>query len=204
MSDSTVIQFMLFNVETRRLLPSKRWVSKIEDAENQTLIGEGDDEGKLSLVLGWHDDADSLWVDYDGNVVSRDDNAPPLVIPAPPPPRDLTADDVWREKDRRLALGFDYDFGDERGVHHIGATASDMDGWDEVAKWANTKLTLDQPDATTTIATDTGPATITPMEWYSIQDAAATHRQTIWQASFVLAAMDPIPDDYASDVRWTI
>ena len=29
------------------------------------------------------------------------------------------ASDVIAERERRLALGFDYDFGDERGVHHI-------------------------------------------------------------------------------------
>jgi hypothetical protein len=46
----------------------------------------------------------------------------------------VTVADVVAERARRLALGFLYDFGDARGVHHIGTTLDDMNGWDEVAK----------------------------------------------------------------------
>src|SRR5690606_41968408 len=41
---------------------------------------------------------------------------------------------VVAERDRRLAMGFDYDFQDERGVHRISTTPADMAGWDEVTK----------------------------------------------------------------------
>ena len=34
---------------------------------------------------------------------------------------------VAAERDRRLALGFNYDFGDSRGVHRIGTTLADID-----------------------------------------------------------------------------
>ena len=37
---------------------------------------------------------------------------------------------ILSERARRLATGFDYDFGDERGIHHIGTTPEDKRGWD--------------------------------------------------------------------------
>ncbi len=54
----------------------------------------------------------------------------------------ITSDDVISERDRRLSLGFEYDFGNERGVHHIATTPEDMKGWDEVSK-----LPLPRPSA---------------------------------------------------------
>lgn len=49
------------------------------------------------------------------------------------PPVAPTVADVVAERERRLALGFDYDVGDGRGVHHIGTTPDDMRKWmDEV------------------------------------------------------------------------
>lgn len=113
-----------------------------------------------------------------------------------------TADAVWAERDRRLALGFDYDFDDARGVHHIGTTPSDMIGWDDVTKLASARLAL----ADTTpigILTDTGYAEVSPTEWQQILLAAGAFRQPIWAASFALAAMSPIPSDYADDSYWT-
>lgn len=122
-------------------------------------------------------------------------------IPAyyPPPP---TVNDVVAERTRRLALGFDYDFGDARGVHRIGTTAADMEGWDEVTSFANA---LNQAGDTTTaisIITDTGPVDVTAPEWNAILIAAGQFRQPIWQASFVLQTMDPIPADYTDDGYW--
>lgn len=118
--------------------------------------------------------------------------------PAPPPP---TAADVIAERARRLALGFDYDFGDVRGVHRIGTTKADMDGWDEVTTIANA---LHQLGITTPIgiSTDTGPTLVAPMEWFVILVAAADFRQPIWQASFTLQAQNPIPADFAADHHW--
>ena len=109
--------------------------------------------------------------------------------------------DVSRERDRRLALGFDYDFGDARGVHRIGTTKGDEEGWDEVTKIALSRNAIGSTDPIT-IMTDTGPAVVTPLEWLAVLEAAAAFRQPIWQASFVLQAMDPIPDDYAEDSHW--
>lgn len=121
------------------------------------------------------------------------------IIEGPPP----TMDDVVKERQRRLALGFNYDFGDERGIHRIGTTDQDMAGWREVTDVASALLNLGQGSAPIQIATDTGTVQITPIEWQQILVAAAIFRQPIWQASFALM-YDPngIPLDYADDSHW--
>ena len=111
-----------------------------------------------------------------------------------------SVEDIVRERNRRLAIGFDYDFGDARGVHRIGTTPSDMIGWGEVSTYAG--ALLDSGDTTTTIAivTDTGPCSVTSAEWRAIEIAAAVFRQPIWSRAFEL--MRTMPADYASDARW--
>lgn len=107
------------------------------------------------------------------------------------------------ERERRLADGFDYDFGDARGVHHIGTTAADMQGWDEVTKLANAQLALGDTGTTIQILTETGPAGVTALEWQQVLIASAAARQPVWLGSFALQAMNPIPADYAdNDAYW--
>lgn len=106
---------------------------------------------------------------------------------------------VAAECQRRLDLGFDYDFGDARGVHHIGTTDQDMKGWDEVTMAAQAMITAGAGSTAINIVTETGAATVTALEWNAILIAAAQARQPIWQASFALQAMDPIPADYATN-----
>ena len=119
-----------------------------------------------------------------------------------PEPQPVTIEEVAAERRRRLALGFDYDFGDARGVHHIGTTAADMVGWDEVTKASQAMIALGAGSSAINIVTETGPATVTAIEWQSILLAASAARQPLWAASFALQAMDPIPADYADDVYW--
>ena len=110
---------------------------------------------------------------------------------------------VAAERERRLALGFNYDFGDTRGVHHIGTTAADMVGWGEVSTYVG--ALIDSGDVTTliVIATNTGICQVTAPEWRAIEIAAAEFRQPLWSASFVLMAMSPIPAGYQNDSYWT-
>lgn len=112
-------------------------------------------------------------------------------VSAKPPP---TPEDVIRERSKRLAEGFDYDFGDERGVHHIGTTEEDMRGWDEVTMGANAAVALGAGSTVFDIITETGPVEVTALEWQSILMAATAFRQPIWSASFILQQIDPIPD----------
>ncbi|WP_299473390.1 hypothetical protein [uncultured Roseibium sp.] len=113
-----------------------------------------------------------------------------------------TQEDVRVERDRRLALGFDYDFADARGTHTFAMTESDMIGWDEVTKGAQVAINLGRHGDPFNIVTETGAATVTANEWQQILVAMTTLRQVIWQASFALQAMDAIPSDYADDSHW--
>lgn len=122
---------------------------------------------------------------------------------APRAPRAATADDVARERNRRLALGFDYDFGGQRGVHHIGTTDADMRGWSEVSTYAGALIDSGDTETTIAIATDTGLTQVTAPEWRAIEIAAAAFRQPLWAASFALMAQSPIPQDYTDDSHWT-
>lgn len=112
---------------------------------------------------------------------------------APPP---LTLDeqkarakaDLYAERERRLALGFNYDFGDARGVHRIGTTPRDLAGWDQVEKLVAAMYRAGLTNQTIEILTDTGRVTVTPAEWTQIMLAAGAVMQPIWQASFDIEA----------------
>jgi len=120
-----------------------------------------------------------------------------------PEPTPVTASDVWAERDRRLAGGFDYDFGYVRGVHRINTTPADMIGWDEVTKFAQALINAGQGAQVITIATGSGMTQLTANEWQGVLIAAAAFRQPIWGASFVLEQMGEIPADFANDAYWT-
>ena len=114
----------------------------------------------------------------------------------------ITPEQVQAERRRRLAVGFDYDFGDARGVHRIATTEKDMEGWAEVTQWATAMILKGTSDETQLISTETGSTTVTALEWQEVLAAASTFRQPIWQASFVLQAMDPTPQNYADGSHW--
>lgn len=119
-------------------------------------------------------------------------------------PNAPTPDEIATERNRRLGLGFDYNFGDARGVHHIGTTKRDLEGWDEVSKYAGALIDAGQTSTTIHIATDTGPCTVTPIEWRAIEIASAAFRQPLWAKSFALMALAPtIPADYTHDSYWS-
>lgn len=114
----------------------------------------------------------------------------------------VTAEDVCVERDRRLALGFSYDFGDARGVHLIETTRIDMKGWSEVTALAHARIAL---GITTTISivTGTGEVSVTPLEWMQIVLTAGEIREPIWAKSFILQALNPIPVNYTDEIYWT-
>jgi len=123
------------------------------------------------------------------------------VVRSVPP---ITVEQVVAERERRLALGFNYDFGNGRGVHRIGTTKEDMAGWSDVSTYAG--ALIDRGDLTTQIpiATNTGTCLVTPPEWRAIEIAAAQFRQPLWTKSFALMALAPnIPADYTHDSYWT-
>ena len=159
-------------------LPSGDWVRGAGLGQHQ--------EWFLVPRFGTYGDNDS--VSYDGTTVTVTRRVPAHLVVS--------------ERERRLALGFDYDFKDSRGVHRIGTTAADMIGWDEVTKSTQALLLLGLESQPMTIVTNTGAVTITALEWQRILIAATTFRQPIWAKSFELQAMNPIPADFASDAYW--
>ena len=115
----------------------------------------------------------------------------------------VTEAHVMAERKRRLAKGFAYDFGDTRGVHHIGTTEADMAGWDEVSKVAQAAVLVGLPATLISIETNTGSVTISAQEWQQILLAAGRFRQPIWKAAFDLVKLDPIPSNYQEDQYWS-
>ncbi|MCV0426195.1 MAG: hypothetical protein K5905_12030 [Roseibium sp.] len=115
---------------------------------------------------------------------------------------EVSATHIAVERDRRLAEGFDFDFGDDRGVHRIGTTARDRKGWDEVSAGAQAAIALGVSDQIFDIVTDTGPVQVTALEWMQILAAATAHRQPIWQSFFALQGQSEYPDDYTAESYW--
>ncbi|MBY6138518.1 hypothetical protein KUV26_03640 [Leisingera daeponensis] len=107
------------------------------------------------------------------------------------------------ELERRLAVGFDYDFGDSRGTHRIGTTPADMKRWvDEVSPAAQALINVGQPDATIDLKTEVGPVSVTAAEWQQVLVAAMLFRQPIFQAYFTLKAESSLPSDFTDDKYW--
>lgn len=116
-------------------------------------------------------------------------------LAAAPKPEMLTA-----ELNSRLAAGFDYDFADQRGVHHFGTTDADMKRWmQEVTPLAQAAMAMGEPGRQIGIKTDTGPTFVTASEWWHVLDAAAEWRQPLYAAYFALKALPEIPADYAAN-----
>lgn len=109
---------------------------------------------------------------------------------------------VIAERERRLALGFTYTFGDTRGAHVIGTSEQDMKGWSEITMASQAAMALGLATTPLNIVTNTGPATVTAQEWQQILLAASQFRQPIWASSFRLQTMAQIPADYTSDSYW--
>lgn len=117
-------------------------------------------------------------------------------------PKPATIEEVIKERVRRLARGFTYDFKDVRGEHRIATTDEDMKGWQEVSLGANALLALEQPATTFNIMTETGVTYVTALEWQKILVAATAFRQAIWRDYFSFVAMNEIPSNYADDTYW--
>lgn len=144
--------------------------------------------------------------------MTDEEHARYLIDTAPPSP---SQNDVIAERNRHLALGFDYTFPDipgeapgdpstpdPRGTHRFATTPSDMEGWEEVTLGANAAMAAGLPDTPFLVVTETGPLQITAAEWQQVLLAATAFRQPIWLASFNLQAMDPIPADLTDDQWW--
>lgn len=152
------------------------------------------------ISIGVADDK-STWLIRYSDTASDHQRASAQAILEAYDPNAPTVAMIGKERDRRLSLGFDYNFGDKRGVHHIGTSPADMVGWGEVSTYAGALLDMGDVETKIAIVTDTGPCEVTAPEWRAIEVAAATFRQPIWAKSFVLSAL--LPTDYANDAHWS-
>lgn len=146
-------------------------------------------------------DPDTWRIDFADGATDGERAAAAAVVAAFDPDAPTPAD-VAAERDRRLAGGFSYDFGDARGVHVFATTEADLRGWRDVSDYAAALRANGDTMTTIAILTETGATAVTAADWADILIAAAAFRQPIWAASFALQAMDPIPADYADDSRW--
>lgn len=132
-----------------------------------------------------------------------DDGKPKPRETSPERSQDELRIEINRERARRSQLGFDYDFGDARGVHRIGTTDEDMKGWNRVTALKDILFQIGDTTTAIGISTDTGLADVTGPEWNAIlMHAAINLEQPLWAASFALHAMDPIPQDIENDTYW--
>lgn len=167
---------------------NNRVVSMTDDFQQSQIAGY--------MIIGIDEDF-GMTFGPGGNVYGKTWTGSAIISPEP------AVDDIVAERDRRLQLGFDYDFGDSRGIHHIGTTEADMRRWmDEVTPLAQAFINRNDPTGSIGIFTETGPVTITAAEWQQILIASAAYRQPLYQASFVLQQMRPIPADFTDDVYW--
>ncbi|WP_421998242.1 hypothetical protein [Roseovarius confluentis] len=162
-----------------------RWATSASDAIDCLVVHPR--LGEIPFTVTEQDRPD-LWAALSAGEVG------PIAPYVSPPPPSFNSEDVIRERTRRLAEGFDYDFEDARGIHHIGTTEEDMRGWDEVTMGANAAMAIGAGSTAFDIITETGPVEVTALEWQSILMAATAFRQPIWSASFALQQVDPIPD----------
>lgn len=110
----------------------------------------------------------------------------------------VTAEMLTSELNRRLGLGFVFDFGDERGIHQFCTAPADIMRWmQEVTPVAQVAMNIGKPERKISIKTETGLVDIAASEWWVILDRAATWRQPLYASYFALKAMSPIPTDYA-------
>jgi len=117
-------------------------------------------------------------------------------------PREAGTEDVRMEAHHRLEAGFDYDFGDARGVHRIGTTEADLRGWDEVSTYAFALALTGDMTTLITIETDTGTTQVTSLEWLDVLKAAAAIRQNIWNKSFEMQKAKSRPSNVEDDKHW--
>lgn len=161
-------------------------------------------ESNLLQADGIEIEDEAIWDDVRSHIGLRRWTGSAIVVYDPPAPA-ATVADLATERDRRLALGFHYDFTDERGVHLIATAPADMRKWmDEVNPLAQALVNAGQPAGQISIVTETGPVTITAAEWQSILLAAGQWRQPIYAAYFALKALDPIPSDFADNAHWPV
>lgn len=109
-----------------------------------------------------------------------------------------TEADVEAERDRRLLLGKAFSITGYANTIRVSATDTEIKDLLFQFNWAsvNPSSNLQWRDKDKVIHTLTG------TQFLALYSAAATYAGTIKATTWTIAALDPIPADYADDSRW--
>ena len=176
------VEFTVYNPNTREIIGSGQ--ACLADALRQET-----DSQKVLIGIALDAATQSMNDDFSGGVPR-------------PLDRPLQLFHLRNETERRLDQGFEYTFPDSRGIHRIGTSSKDMDGWKEVTEIATRSMIRGQKYKTVSVTTDTGQIAVTAEEWFDVLDAIEDFRQPIITRSLELQSAEHIPDDVTDDSHW--
>lgn len=140
--------------------------------------------------------SDSQWHDLVSNQgLRRWDGA--NVINFDPPARVITADDVNSERQRRILAGKVID------AVHVTGSAEDARNLMSLALGAQMRLAAGDTETFTTFRDgDNVDHELTPPQLLSLWQQSADYVSALYEASWALKAVEPIPRDFADDSHW--
>lgn len=188
-------------------LPTGFYNEDIHGPLQLPVYGEVDEDGTAEIIgtkpnpdCGIPLDAvtlsDDQWRDLVTNAGRRRwDGA--TVVEYLPPPAPVTGEDVNAERQRRIASGKVID-----GVHVTG-TDEDARNLTNLALAAQLRLASGDTGTLTTFRDgDNVDHQLTPEQVLSIWQQSAAYVSALYEASWALKALDPIPADYVADDYW--
>jgi hypothetical protein len=104
---------------------------------------------------------------------------------------------VNAERDRRIIVG--------KTINGIAVTGRDEDARNLTNLALAAQLRIGSGDTTTTTTFRDGNNVdhdLTPPQMLALWQASAAYVSALYEASWAIKAMDPIPADYAADERW--
>ena len=119
------------------------------------------------------------------------------VVPYEPPPPVVTADDVNAERQRRIVAG--------RVLNGIRVTGRDVDARNLMSLALIAQMRIASGDTTTPTTFRDGDNLdhdLTPLQILTMWQESAAFVSALYQASWDIKAMDPIPADYTADQYW--
>lgn len=202
------LRYTIFNIDTHEIVKRvSSNLSLLNLKPNEDWI-EGDfDDRFVNIAPGVY--GDPTPEDPEGKVITP----PTPYLKENPYTQAELRKEIIKKRKLLQGVGFDFDFRtipggnpeDPRGIHHIGTTKEDLEGWDEVTKFASLMQSLGQQNTEIAIDTDTGPTTIQAWEWTFVLLASGQFRQPLWARASELSYLDPIPQDVVSnDAYWNL
>mgnify|MGYP001124730299 CR=1 FL=1 len=121
------------------------------------------------------------------------------VVEYTPPPLPITSEDINRERQRRVVAG--------KTINGIAVTGRDEDARNLTNLALAAQLRLASADTTTLTTFRDGNNVdhdLTPSQMLDLWQQSAAYVSALYEASWVIKAMDPIPADFDADSRWPV